>query len=198
MRAAPRRRCRRPDGDGHDPGRQRRLLERQVPGVRDRWEGRPRAADQGTDGRYRHASEAARRGRRQADSDRPILCSRAGAGRSGRARGGGSLAAQDAESRADRRRASGGARRPALRSAGFGRPDRARRARTLCFAGAAAPAQQPRTDPLDSGPFARSASGSLLRHRLPPRSQRACRPLRDPGATLRRRRTPVRVPRPVV
>ena len=58
-RARPR--CRRRDADGYDPRRQCRLLERQVPGVRDRREQRPHAPDQGADGRHRRAAATARR-----------------------------------------------------------------------------------------------------------------------------------------
>ena len=49
---APRPRCRR-DRHGRDPRRQCRLVERQVPGVRDRWRRQAAAADQGPDGRHR-------------------------------------------------------------------------------------------------------------------------------------------------
>ena len=57
--------CRRRERHGYDSRRQRRLVERQVSGVRRRWRRRARTPDQGTDGRHRHAAAAARRGRRR-------------------------------------------------------------------------------------------------------------------------------------
>ena len=58
--------CRRRSRHGHDPRRQRRLLQRQIPNV---WNRRKaialRSADQGADGWHRHAAAAARAGGRQ-------------------------------------------------------------------------------------------------------------------------------------
>ena len=62
-RRAYRARCRRRDRHGHDPRRQCRLVERQVPGVRASMaRGDAEAPDQGPDRRHRHAAAAARRG----------------------------------------------------------------------------------------------------------------------------------------
>ena len=99
---------------------------------------------------------------------------------------GGDLAARDAEARADRRRPSGRARRPAIRPAGRDRRRGARRARALRLAGAAASAEQPRADPLASSParpsFLRSPASTppsiaaTMRSRTTTRSRSASTP----------------------
>ena len=112
-----------------------------------------RAADQGADGRHRHAPAAACGGRRQEAADRPILSARAGDGRSGRAAV--RRAPGCARRRISSRSRSGIASCTAARD--YDRPvlvdgSVLARSRALCVAGAAAPAQQPCADPRAARP----------------------------------------------
>ena len=110
-------RCQRPDRDGHDPRRQCRLLERQVPGVRHRGGGRAERLIKG------QIDGIGTRPRLRRGADGSSLIDRTyaprGPRRSRRDRRGGSLAARDAErsssSRSGHRVVHGG---PEIRPAG--------------------------------------------------------------------------------
>ena len=82
MRGAGCARLRPRERHGYDPCRQRRLVERQVPGLRGRSRRRSDAADQGPDGWDRQPSAAARRCGRWDGAGRPRLFDRSCPGRS--------------------------------------------------------------------------------------------------------------------
>ena len=187
-RAAAARRRSRPDGRDH-PGRQCRLVEHQVPAVRDRLAAdRLELAAQGPDRGHRHAPAPRRQGRGRPRAGRRRL--RAGSGR-GRARGAGSARATgcwpSSAGRGRRRRPPRRAWRAELQRAGADRRRGPRRARAPGAAGAAAPAQQSGADPGHPRALPGDPAGRLLRHRLPPRPPRGRRSLRDPGRATTRR-----------
>ena len=199
MRAAARRRCRRPDAMGVDPGHQCRLVERQVPGVRDRR--RTRARSRLIKGQVDGIGTHPRLRASAADgsilidknyaaneiADVPAALSFAGDWLR-RER-------QLALTAVGHRVVHGG---PRLRPAGSDRRRGAGQPRTLGLAGAIAPAEQSRTHSRHSRPQPRTASGGVLRHRVSPGSRCAGGALRDPGTFSRRGRAALWLPRPVL
>ena len=121
MRGAKKRQSLRRDRHGHDPRRQCRLLQRQVPGLRGRRRGQLAAADQGPDGRHRQPSAIAGERRERRSDGRPRLSDRGRAGCSGRDGSRRRLAARRTSCQADRRRASRRAWRAGLCASGADR-----------------------------------------------------------------------------
>src|SRR3974390_1277269 len=126
-RAAASRQCQPRDCHEHDPGRERRLVEREVRGLWDRGRRRAQVAHQGPDGRHRRAAAPARRRRGRKKHDRSELCGRRGRGPAGRHAAHRRLAARGTQGPAGGGRAPRRARRPGVRPS---RADRRFRAGT--------------------------------------------------------------------
>ena len=173
---------------GHHPRRQRRLLKREVPGVRRRRRGQAAAAR--SRGRWTGSAVvpgcALRRRRAMRWRTAPIR-SRALPDVPAALMLASTWLRDELQFEPARRRPPGRAWRSGLRP---GRADRSWRDRApgaLHDARAAASTSQSGADPLAACPISRIASGRLLRHGLSPRPRRGRGPLRHTPPAARRR-----------